>query len=68
MLLLIFHLGDIAFVCTTSNGSWTPPSPSVILPAGSQVEYYRYEIFVLDGILVHHILREYAFKKEVCFH
>ena len=38
------------------------------LPAGSQVYYYRYEMFALDDILVHHILRVCASKKEVCFH
>jgi len=57
-----------AFVLITSNGSWTPTSLSVILPAGSQVEYYRYEIFAVNGILVHHIIRGYASKKELCFH
>jgi len=56
------------FVRTASNGSWTPTPPSAILSAGSRVEYYRYEIFAPDNILVHRTLCAHASKKEVCFH
>ncbi|WVY96325.1 hypothetical protein V8G54_028476 [Vigna mungo] len=58
------------FVSTTLDNAWQPTPSTQVLPPGSQIQFYRYEIYSPGGIWVAVTLRDrysYVSQAEVCF-
>jgi len=59
-----------AFVSTTLNNAWQPTPSTQVLPPGSQIQFYRYEVYAPGGIWVAVTLGNrysYVSQAEVCF-